>query len=187
VAARYQKLHDAFETLRGTGRAWHLEAAGAVTERKYHAGATAVVARKGISLAARAIPHLKTNVEIPVIPVGRQLLAFMPDRLLVFDSKAFGAVPYSDLVVDVQPSRFIEAETLPRDAQVVGQTWKYVNKKGGPDRRFKDNRELPVVLYEELRFSSNSGLNEVIQVSRTGSGLPLKGAVLELAQSEAAV
>jgi len=27
-------------------------------------------------------------------------------------------------------------------------TWKYVNKKGDPDKRFKDNRKIPIVLYE---------------------------------------
>jgi len=43
-----------------------------------------------------------------------------------------------------------------------------VNKKGGPDRRFKDNREPPVCLYDGLSLQSVTGLHEVIQVSRSG-------------------
>lgn len=38
---------------------------------------------------------------------------------------------YDALKVLWQDSRFIEEETLPCDAQVVGQTWKHPNKNGG--------------------------------------------------------
>jgi len=51
---------------------------------------------------------------------------------------------------------------------VVGWTWRNVNKSGGPDRRVKGNRELPVVRYDELSLTSASGLNELLQFSRPG-------------------
>ena len=76
-----------------------------------------------------------------------------------------GALNYSDINTNAYTTRFIESEGVPRDAQVVGQTWKYVNKSGGPDRRFKDNRQLPICLYGELELSSTSGLNTVIMFS----------------------
>jgi hypothetical protein len=66
--------------------------------------------------------------------------------------------------------RFIESESVPRDAKVVDKTWKYVNKSGGPDQRFKDNKELPVCLYEEISLTSPTGLNEVLQISQCGVG-----------------
>ena len=59
---------------------------------------------------------------------------------------------------------------MPSDARIVDRTWKLVNKKGGPDRRFNNNRELPVVLYEDIYFSSKSGLNELIEISKVGVG-----------------
>jgi len=54
----------------------------------------------------------------------------------------------------------MESGGLPSDAQVVGRTWQYVNKKGGPDRRFNNNPEIPIALYEEGHFGSTTGLNE---------------------------
>jgi hypothetical protein len=57
-----------------------------------------------------------------------------------------------------------------------------VNKKGGPDKRFKDNRELPIVLYEDVHLSSATGLNELLQVSRCGAGEALEGAARQLAE-----
>lgn len=166
----YQSLHDAFGQLRSCGRAWHIEARGDVRDRKYHAGAGAVVKRKQLVLKTGQQPPLvKTNVEVPLIPVGKQTLAFMPDRLLVFEGAAVGAIGYRDLTMEQAENRFVEDETVAADATVVGKTWQYVNKNGGPDRRFKNNRELPICVYDQLRFSSSSGLNEIIQLSRKGA------------------
>ncbi|MFJ9775202.1 hypothetical protein ACIRVF_28805 [Kitasatospora sp. NPDC101157] len=50
-------------------------------------------------------------------------------------------------------------QLFPKDSQQVGATWKYVNVKGGPDKRFKNNPQLPVMLYGRLGFASASGLN----------------------------
>ncbi|MGH9363798.1 MAG: hypothetical protein ACRD1B_00840, partial [Thermoanaerobaculia bacterium] len=54
---------------------------------------------------------------------------------------------------------------------------RYVNKKGRPDRRFKDNREIPICAYEQIQLSSTTGLNEVIQVSRRGASNALTAAL----------
>jgi len=96
---------------------------------------------------------------VPSISVGRQTLHFFPDRILVFNRDGVGSIGYDALEVDVQETRFIETEGVPSDCKVVGQTWTYVNKKGGPDKRFKNNRELPIALYEQIAFQSTSGLN----------------------------
>lgn len=173
VEAAYARLHDAFGVLRLCSRTWHIEARGEVQDRKYHAGAGGVVKRKQVTLTSGAPPFVKANIEVPLVPVGSQVLAFMPDRLLVFDSAAVGAISYSDLALDVAESQIVEEEAVPQDATVVEKTWRYVNKKGGPDRRFKDNREIPICAYEQIHLSSTTGLNEVIQVSRRGAGSAL--------------
>ena len=67
--------------------------------------------------------------------------------------------------------------------KVVDRTWKYVNKSSGPDKRFKDNRELPIVLYEDIHFTSNTGLNERIEISRTGFGDEFASSINALAKS----
>ena len=177
VELGYEQMHDSFGQLKSCARAWHIEARAVVRDRKYHAGADVTTKRKLTSLSFGSPPFVKTNVKVPLVPVGRQVLAFMPDRLLVFDTNLVGAVSYKDLTVEVEEGRFIEDESVPRDAAVVGKTWRYVNKKGGPDRRFKDNREIPICAYEHVHFSSGSGLNEVIVVSRRGAGEKLTKAL----------
>jgi hypothetical protein len=99
----------------------------------------------------------------------------------MFTPNGVGAVSYGDLSVVINDKRFIEDESVPRDTQVVDHTWQYVNKSGRPDRRFNNNRQIPICLYNELWFNSPTGLNEVIQVSRTGIGQQLDAALQNLA------
>jgi hypothetical protein len=61
--------------------------------------------------------------------------------------------------------KFIEDERVPSDTTIVDHTWRYVNKSGGPDRRFVTNRQIPVCLYRELSLQSEGGLNCKFQFS----------------------
>jgi len=162
----YGQLHSAAEKIAGCVTAWHIEAQGNVHDRKYHAGASSLVRRKTTFIRKAEPPYVKSNIETIAIGVGRQTLHFFPDRVLIYDSNGVGAVGYQELRINVQPSRFIEDGAPPRDAKIVDRTWRYVNKSGGPDRRFKDNRELPICLYDEISLSSQTGLNEILQISR---------------------
>lgn len=178
--ALFATMHDAFRDMTTCQGAWHISAQGNVRDRKYHAGASNLIKRSNISLKASQPSFVKTNIDVPMIPVGRQELYFFPDRLLVFDKGAVGAVSYRDLVIDIAPTRFIEDGSVPRDAEVVDHTWRYVNKKGGPDKRFKDNRQLPIALYEEVHFKSNTGLNEVINLSKQETSRAFSEAIAKL-------
>jgi hypothetical protein len=173
----YQNFYEVLERVSTCQGQWHISASGHVSDSKYHAGANQVVRRSNIRINFQAPEYIKTNIPVPVIPVGRQKLYLFPERILVFDRGNVGAVSYDQLNLSVSPTRFIEEGIVPRDAQVVDRTWKYVNKKGGPDRRFKDNREIPVALYDEVYLTSATGLNECIQLSRTGAGEDLQDAI----------
>lgn len=183
IEALYQKLHDSFGQLSSSSSKWHVEAEGAVKDRKRNAGATSVIKRTSISLGIGNPPYVKTNVSAPFIPVGKQTLYFFPNKVLIFEPNGVGAVSYPNLRISVESIRFIEDGSVPRDAKVVDRTWKYVNKRGGPDRRFKDNRELPIILYEDLSFTSDTGLNERIEISRVGHGDGFSSAIAMLAKS----
>jgi hypothetical protein len=158
-------LRDAAAHLQKCSRIWHLNAQAEVYNKKYHAGASATVKRSVSAVGASLPPFLASNVDPVTLTFGRQTLYFFPDRILVYQGSHVGAVGYRDLGCNAGRTRFIEEESVPRDSQVVDRTWRFVNKKGGPDRRFGNNREIPVCLYGELTLSSRSGINEVLHVS----------------------
>lgn len=177
----YEQLHEATSQLADSAGVWHIEASGDVYDQKYHAGANSIVSRNKTFIRKEQPQFVKTNIETVAMGVGRQTLYFFPDRVLVYDKDGVGAVNYKDLRVKVESTRFVEESgSVPQDADVVGQTWRYVNKSGGPDRRFKDNSELPICLYEEIVLSSQTGLNEVLQLSRCGGGDDFAKAVSSL-------
>lgn len=177
VEAAYAKLHDAFAILTSCERIWHIEARADVRNTKYHAGAGSMLKRTMIKPSIGAPPLVKCNVEVPLLPVGKQTLAFMPDHLLVFEQSSVGAVDYSDLTPTYDESRFVEEESVPVDATVVDHTWRYVNKNGGPDRRFNNNREIPICLYDQIHLTSATGLHEVVQLSKRGACAAFRSAI----------
>lgn len=177
----YRAFFDALATVGKAGGTWHVSARGNVHDPKYHAGAGQVVRRSRIHIVQHDPPFVRTNVSIQRIPTATGSLYFCPDRVLLYTGEGVGAVGYNELTFDVRVVRFIEEGSVPHDAKIVDHTWRYVNKSGGPDRRFKDNAQLPICEYEEIHVTSNSGLNELIQLSRTGLGGELQRAARQLA------
>ncbi|GAB99387.1 hypothetical protein GONAM_09_00320 [Gordonia namibiensis NBRC 108229] len=94
---------------------------------------------------------------MPSIEAGKSGLYFLPDRVLVRDTKRFSHIHYGDPLVVHGQKRFVENSSPPRDALQVDTTWRYVNLNGTPDRRFNNNRQLPVMLYGRLKLSTASG------------------------------
>jgi hypothetical protein len=180
AAEKYQKLHDTFDRLSQCERKWRIEAKGSTLDWKRNAGARSLVRRRTVRLLKTQPPYVKTNISVPTIPLGRQTLFFFPDRLLVFESKAVGAVGYDSLALEIDRSNFIEDEGVPSDSAVVGSTWRFVNKSGGPDRRFNNNRQIPIVTYEYAHFTSPTGLNELVSLSKTGVSESFRQAIREL-------
>lgn len=167
----YSRIAEGFDGLISCAAKWHVGAGGAIqglTAWKRNAGASYLVDRKATTLAYNLPAVIKSNVTPPALHVGRQVMFFMPDIVLVQDGNRVGAVNYSNLNVRWQDSRFIETERVPRDARIVDHTWKHPNKSGGPDRRFRDNRQIPICLYEAMHLTSDSGVNELVEFSKTG-------------------
>jgi hypothetical protein len=168
------------DALASCGRMWHVAAEGRVYDRKYHAGATSLLQRNATTVRSAPPPFVRTNVPVLSVAAGRRTLYFLPDHLLVYDGPTIGAVSYGSVDLAVARQRFIEDGGVPGDATVVDYTWRYVNKSGGPDRRFNNNPRIPICLYDELHFRTASGLNEVLQVSRSGIGEGFAAAVRHL-------
>ncbi|WP_291303989.1 MULTISPECIES: hypothetical protein [unclassified Devosia] len=167
----YRILCEAFDNLAECAGIWHVTSQGTprdLAARKRNAMATGLVTRQRTSLGYALPKVIKSNVTPPRLCAGRQTLYFLPDVILVEDGGRFGAVGYDAVEPLVTQTPFIETERVPPDAEVGGSTWAYANKNGGPDRRFANNRQIPICLYEQLLIASSTGLNEKFEFSRRG-------------------
>jgi len=181
--AQYEAVQNAFDEMVSCDAAWHVKAVEAIDNAEKDEDGYPSLDKSAIRLTTADPPFVQTNLEAPRIPVGRQTLHFQPDRLYVFESKTVGAVPYSDLRIEIEPMELKETGPAPRDAEVVGKTYKHARKDGKPDKRFKDNPEIPIVVYETVHFASETGLNECIQLSRKGAGEAFRSAIAALAEA----
>ncbi len=169
--AKFERVTKEFDVLTGCKGKWHIESGGKITDLttwKRNAGAGHLVNRKDARLAYSLPKVLHSNVTPPALGLGKCTFYFFPEVIIVQAGRKFGAVGYGDLEVRWQQSRFIEDGRPPSDAQVVDHTWQHPNKGGGPDRRFKSNRRLPICLYDTMHLSSRSGVNELAEFSRVG-------------------
>jgi len=126
------------------------------------------------------------NVNPVTVSFSNSIFYFFPDRLLVYSDSNVGAVAYPTLHATTAVSQFIEEEGVPKDAKIVDRTWKFVNKKGGPDRRFKNNPQLPICAYGEVILKSDTGIDELLMISQHGPEQAFASALANMANQLAA-
>lgn len=146
-------------------KVWRITQATRNVNKKYSGGASSSVARIPCKVSTSLPFPFKASISAVSIQAGKETFIFLPDKLLVMQAFKIGALSYEDIQATAETTRFIENDAVPKDAEIVGSTWKYINKSGGPDKRFKDNKELPICLYGELNLTSTSGLNTSILFS----------------------
>lgn len=168
----YKLFKQHFETFAGSTKIWQYLTKQQTYDLKRNAGAGQLINRipvRGVFRHLPPLPHFVTNISIPCIRLSNLDLYFLPERLLIKRGANFAAVFYKNLHLDGFSSRFIEDESVPRDAQVIDYTWRYVNKHGGPDRRFNDNRQIPICAYSQYTLTSDTGIYEVLTTSKKGA------------------
>lgn len=166
----FSKLVQAVNHLAECERLWAYVDSRDLTsahESKINAGASSLVNREAAAVGSGTPPWVETNVTIPTLKARGVTAYFMPDCILVYDSSGVGCVEHASLSFSTSAERFIEDGAVPSDSEVVGTTWKYANKRGGPDRRFKGNKEIPICLYGKLDLSTSVGLLCHLQTSKS--------------------
>lgn len=164
----FAQLCTAVAGLGSIARLQRVEARQVHGDWKHQAGATTALKLAPISvLPPGRIRWLETNVPVWGIQwrQGGIMLAFLPDRVIIQQRRAVAVLPYADVHVTTTVGRFVESGAVPRDAQLLGYNWQYPNTSGGPDRRFKHNRQLPVTEATSIGLQSASGLSLAIQAS----------------------
>lgn len=133
--------------------------------------------------AARLVERRKVNLDYSksdLIRFGGQAMRFAnangediqlyPGVILMQRADgAFALLDLREVSVECHNVNFIEDEQVPSDAEVISRTWAKVNKDGSPDRRFRDNYQIPVCVYGRVKLTSPSGLCEEYQFSNARS------------------
>ncbi|RYE73535.1 MAG: DUF4236 domain-containing protein [Oxalobacteraceae bacterium] len=138
-------------------------------DKRYSAGAGQGLKFQNASFAMGQAPGVLANIDVPILTTSGTTLAFYPDRVLAFRAGSVGGIDYQRLDASSESTRFIEEEAVPSDATIIDRTWKFVNKNGTPDKRFKNNHELPICHYNQMNLSTPGGLDIRLLGSRANA------------------
>lgn len=161
----FTKKQDAWIDLFKSNKIWRMTETSKVKNKKISAGVTNLIKRIEIKKIKKPPFYLKSNINIIRLKFGKENIYFLPDRVLIIKNRTAGAVAYDDITFEHKETRFIESNKVPSDAKIIDYTWQYVNKNGSPDKRYKNNKKLPICKYGEIHIKSNLGLNIVLLIS----------------------
>jgi hypothetical protein len=166
-----EKIDPILKSIKSSKKLWRQLTTSEVIDRKYSSGASEFVKLVPCNISKNAPFPFKTKSKITVFKSAKEIIIFLPEKLVIIKGKKIGIVDYLDIFIDVKKIEFIEKKKVPKDSKIIGTTWKYRNKNGTKDRRFKDNIEYPICLYGKLELNSDFGLDLSIIFSN-GSMLP---------------
>lgn len=177
ASKKYQDLIDSINRINTSEMKWLLQSKAQVFDSKYHAGAGHLVNRKLFNIVKGTDRYIKTNIDVYALKLDYKVMYFFPDRLILKVNNKYSVISYKNIDLQVNDYTFIESEKVPSDGKIIDRTWQYVNKKGGPDKRFKNNKELPILKYEMLTMTSKSGLHEQLVFSKLGNSNYFKNSI----------
>src|SRR3954468_24520892 len=83
-----------------------------------------------------------------------------------------------------EPGRFYPIHHPKRDyfsISLIGSTWRFVRRDGGPDRRFNNNRQLPILRYQAMLMLGPGNFAKVIYLSKSSDRAKLLATISGLA------
>ena len=167
----YNRKIGAWQLLADGDKEWQVLSEQYNSNTRVHAGAGRSLKREPCVIEKGCPFYIRANVETIQIKLKKELLIILPDKVFIVRERRVGTVDYNDFKISVSRVRFVEEESIPKDAQIIGHTWKYVNTNGTPDRRFKNNKQLPICLYGQVILRSSSGLNVEMQISNVQNAI----------------
>ena len=166
-AEPYYKMRDAFAALSECQKTWDTLERRAIDRVAERSAANEAIKRETVAFALHSCDLIQWEQHVPHLPnrTGGDLYIYPGFVIYRAAKKAFAIIDSREVHLTYRPVRFIEDGQIPSDAQVVGQAWAKSNKDGSPDRRFRDNCQIPIALYGSVTFTSPSGLLEEFQTS----------------------
>lgn len=153
---------EAFQEAAQSQRIWDVTSSKAVDRVRERSRAAVSVERRPVSFSlADQDPVLRTGARsLHLQNANGADLVVYSGFLLIETAAELALVDLRDIQVEFSICSFTETEGVSSDSQVAGHTWAKVNKDGSPDRRFRDNFQIPIARYGELVLKSRTGLHE---------------------------
>ena len=170
-AEPYYRMRDAFSALSECQKVWNVLTEKAIDRIAERSNANTAVTRTSVSFSLNACDLIQWEQKVPHLPnrTGGDMFIYPGFILYRASKQAFALIDSRDVSLRFVSTQFTETDPVPSDSQIVGHSWAKCNKDGSPDRRFRDNYQIPVARYGTLLFTTADGLDVRYICSNTGS------------------
>ncbi len=165
--ARYADVVAGFGALANASAIWDITSRADVDRQRTRSSASQEVTRRPVALVTTELPAVRSAFSALRFgnTNGEDIYVYPGVAIIGRPGGSFAVIDMRALSLEYQQSLFVERDTPPGDAELAHYTWEKVNKNGQPDRRFKDNRQIPVMWYGTITLSTATGLREAYLVS----------------------
>ena len=166
---QYEKVLSSFKALASSNFIWDITSANDVDMVQTRSTASQTYERVKTSVSLQELPGIKSSFDALCFQNknGANIYVY-PGFLVMFDSeKNFGILELKKIDILFNETNFIESEQRPVDSEIVKYVWEKANKNGSRDKRFADNRQLPVMKYGEITFFKRGAIYEKYMFSNS--------------------
>ena len=157
----YDELIESFKQLVTCDKIWDITSAQDNDWVKDRSWASKVLKRKQTNICFDSLDEIQVGWEVLkfVNKNGGDIFLY-PSHVVITNNRKIDIFDIRKLEISHFPDRMIEEEKVPKDTRIIDYTWRYVNKNGWPDKRYSNNKKIPVVEYGKLCFDSETWLYE---------------------------
>lgn len=176
----WSNLINLFSSLCQVDRLWLAEKEWINLDHRRNAGAGSFSIRS-ISTAMLIQTKCTTgfdvvlNVSSFAIKCNYCKILFLPGGIIISRRGKLASYSFAQIQITSGSVEFIEEEYIPKDTEIVGYTWRFVNKDGTPDRRFNGNEQLAICKYGVIRITGNN-LDLMFYTSNQSASLIIENA-----------
>lgn len=157
----WKKFSEIIYEMGDSNKLWIVENISYSTNAKTNAGADYNISRgnanvKLIKANKRTGLWVRSDTVSALIKSKKCRILCIPTGILVKKGLKYASYSYEQLNFNASTTKFIEVGKIAKDSEIIEKTWQYVNKDGTADKRFKNNRQIPVCLYGALNIKGKN-------------------------------
>lgn len=100
--------------------------------------------------------YIHANFKVLQVKLDDYTLVILPDHYIITNKSEVGIIETSNTMIRSENNPYAELDDVPEDTEVIYSTWQYVNKDSSKDKRYKDNKKVPICNYRLIQLNFNT-------------------------------
>lgn len=159
---------------------WQVQMINETASKKLNAGAENSARRKRVQIVKTTPDFVRTDEPFYMLDLIQGKAYLAPDRVILHNAAGWSVVEYSAIHASVATVKLAETEAPTPDSTIDGYIWRYTNADGSPDRRYRDNCQIPVCVRGQITFHTDDGFTAIFYLSSLDAAQKANAAINRL-------